>query len=64
MSSPVTLPGTSPLRVGDKVRTPSGRMADLLAIVKGEDGRLEGLVMWSKSEDARILLKLLKPWRE
>lgn len=50
-----------PLKPGDKVRTPSGRIADLIAILP-EDG--EGLVMWANKEAARFRLHLLKPVTE
>ena len=50
-----------PLSPGDKVRTPSGRMADLIAIYPNEG---EGMVMWCDKQTAIFRLTLLKPWRE
>lgn len=56
MSSPVSTIG-QPLKPGDKVRTPSGRVAELVAIYPGVQ---EALVVWG-ADSARFRLHLLKP---
>lgn len=56
MSSPVSTIA-QPLKPGDKVRTPSGRIAELIAIFPHAQ---EALVAWG-AESARFRLHLLKP---
>lgn len=46
---------------GDQVRTPSGAVADVVAIYPSVG---EALVQWSSGDRARFLLGVLRKWPE